>query len=222
MVPALSHPCKLMEDDLARLQALLARLWDEADSRLSAVVECLETAGQPASGFVKSAIVLDRQEIERQTLRLIALRQPVADDLRFVMATLLASVELEGVADHASSVLKRLRACALLDEIQAREPLARLAGLALAALRDLREALGQRDPGQASRIVKRDKDINGLHSALSARLRQRMTEAPETAEECSHLLLVCKSLERVGDHVKHVAARIQLLEERPELRLATA
>lgn len=227
---ALLHPSKLMDEDLARLQALLARLWDGVDSRLGVIVERLEAPERSKAGLDWRAsgdmVAQDRQEIERQTLRLIALRQPVADDLRLVMATLLAAVELESVADHAASIYKRLNACSLQDDELAREDLARLARLAQASLRDLRPALGHRDAGLASRIIKRDKDINSLHRTLAERFKRRMTEVPQAVEECSQLLLVCKSLERAGDHVKHVAAHIQALVEGPAWRcsppLATA
>lgn len=224
------HPSKLMDEDLARLQALLARLWDGVDSRLEGVIERLEATQSPRDAVgrreKRDTVAEDRREIERQTLRLIALRQPVADDLRLVMATLLAAVELESVADHAASISKRLNACPLQDDEQARDDLARLARLARASLRDLRPALGHRDAGLASGIIKRDKDINSLHRALAKRFKRRMTEAPQSVEECAELLLVCKSLERAGDHVKQAASHIQALVEGPAWRrsprLATA
>lgn len=150
-------------------------------------------------------------EIEQGVMTVIATQQPMAGDLREVLAITGIAIDLERVGDHA----KRIASVAVEQASQAPMPqdvtLQRMAGLAEELLRLELDAFVRRDSELAREVAARDRQIDDLYDQVYAQIVERMTREPETIGRGQRLLSVAKSLERVGDHVTNIGERVVFL-----------
>jgi phosphate transport system protein len=150
-------------------------------------------------------------EVDSLTVRMLALRQPVALDLRVIVAALRVSIDLERIADYAANIAKRVRD---LNQIPMQEPIGtiiRMGEWAQEMLEDAVRAYLTRDAGLAEKVWHRDDEMDRLYTKLLCSLRTLMTEDNHAVAPCSHLLLVAKCMERMGDHITNIAEHIQFL-----------
>jgi phosphate transport system protein len=143
-------------------------------------------------------------EIDRLCIDVLALRQPAARDLRFVVSVAKTTPILERIADHACNIARI--AIDLNDEPQFRQPaaLARMAEIASEMLRAALDAFTSGDAGAARRIIARDEEINDLYEGVFRELIRLMTADPQATGRGARLLFVAKHLERVGDYVTDI------------------
>ena len=169
---------------------------------------------------------LDRlaDKIETDAISLIARRQPLAVDLRQMMAAIRIAANLERAGDLASNIAKRAIAVApnRLPE-QFAEPLERMTELALIQLRDARLAFVSHDAERAHGVWEHDAAIDTLHTILFKDIVQAMSEKEDSTLDLAHLLFVIKNIERIGDHATNIAENVVYLvrgalpeEERPK------
>ena len=159
--------------------------------------------------------VIDRLEIdvEERCVGLLALRQPLAADLRFITAALKISNDLERMGDHAVNIAT----CAVrLAEVPPLKPLVdipRMADMAASMLRDALDAFVRRDAATARRLCRRDDEVDDLNRQLFRELISYMIEDPATITRAMDLILVARNLERVADLATNVAEEVVFIAE---------
>jgi len=164
-------------------------------------------------------------EIERRAIRMIALRQPVADDLRRTVAALKISSNLERCGDLAKNIAKRALVIAESDPITPlTRSIERMGELVSARLKDVLDAFAARDIDRARTVWQRDNEVDEHYDSIFRELLTYMMADPRTITSCAHLLFVAKNLERIGDHATNIAEIIlyevtgeQVTDQRPKL-----
>jgi len=156
-------------------------------------------------------------EIDEMALQLLT-KAPLAGNLRLVTVAMKVSQNLERIGDEATKIAKR--ACDLSQEppVKLVLDLPRLAGLAVAMVKDALDAFVQRDSRAARAIVPRDREVDALNREMQAALTQHMVEHPETIPRCLHWIVAAKSLERIADHAKNIAEEVVYLCEAQDIR----
>ncbi len=163
--------------------------------------------------------VIDQFEVEIDDLAIHLLaKAPLASDLRFVTVAMKISQNLERVGDEATKIAKRARDLSQEPPVKLQLDLPRMAGLALAMLKNALDAFVNRDPVAARAVIPRDKEVDALNRQINRELAQHMMENRDTVIRCLNLITVSKSLERIADHAKNVAEEVVYLYEAQDIR----
>jgi phosphate transport system protein len=147
---------------------------------------------------------LERQ-IEQFVIRMLALRQPMASDLRQIVGGLKITGDLERIGDYAANVAKR---SIVLNQYALPYSLAgigHMAELVQEQLKSIVDALGDNDTEKAMEVWRSDQVIDDIYNALFRELITYMMEDPRNITPCTHLLFIAKNLERIGDHATNIA-----------------
>ena len=204
------HTLKAFDDDIERLRALISQMGGIAEHSIQEAMRCLvERDTQGAQKVILGDQKLDALEVEteRRAVQLIALRAPMAGDLRDVVAALKISSVVERIGDYAKNIAKRVR---LLENAKI-EPLSLLpemARIATGMVHDVLDAFVERDPEAAQRIVQRDDAVDDFYDSIFRTLLTHMMENPQSIGQATHLLFVAKNIERVGDHATNIAEMV--------------
>jgi len=208
---ATAHTVKAFDDDLAELRALVAEMGGLAEDAIDGAVTALTRRDiEAATRIVEGDARIDalEAELERRAIRLIALRSPLADDLREVIAALKIAGVVERIGDYAKNIAKRIP---LLVETRSIEPLGILPSMARATVEMVHAALdafAARDAQAAVRVCASDRTVDDFYNSLFRALLTYMMENPHTITASAHLLFVAKNLERIGDHATNVAEMV--------------
>jgi len=163
--------------------------------------------------------IIDQFEIDIDDLAIQLLtRAPLASNLRLVTVAMKVSQNLERIGDEATKIARRARDLAQEPPVKISLDLPRLAGMALAMVKDAMDAFVQRDSAAARALVPRDKDVDVLNREMHAALAQHMMEQPDTIARCLHWIVAAKSLERIADHAKNIAEEVVYLCEAQDIR----
>ena len=138
-------------------------------------------------------------------IRLLALRQPVAGDLRHVVAALKITGDLERIGDYAANVAKRTIVLGQFSLSFSVAGLAHMARMVQGNLKSAIDFVADNDTGKALEVWRSDQVIDDLYNALFRELVTYMMEDPRNITPCAHLLFIAKNLERIGDHATNVA-----------------
>ena len=161
--------------------------------------------------------------VQEQTVKLLALRQPMAIDLRVVLSSIKIAAALERIADYAKNTAKRSIVLT-----QGSAPPSAVAGidrlgrLVRTALKDVLDAFADDDVAKAHDVWKRDEEIDQVYTGLFRELLTYMMEDPRTITACTHLLFMAKNIERAGDHVTNIAELVSFRSTGHELRRGAA
>jgi phosphate transport system protein len=218
------HTIKAFDEDLDRLRALISQMGGLAEHAIRESMRCLvqrDLAG--AEKIVENDKKLDALEIEteKRAVRLIALRAPMAGDLRDVVAALKISSVVERIGDYAKNIAKRVP---LLDKVHNIQPVSQMpemARIATEMVHDVLNAFVERDPEAAVRVVERDRAVDDFYNSIFRALLTFMMENPNNIGQSTHLLFIAKNVERVGDHATNIAEMVyfastgQHLADRP-------
>src|SRR5690349_1329207 len=147
-------------------------------------------------------------ETEKQVIRLIALRAPMAGDLRDVVAALKISGVVERIGDYAKNISKRVPMLENAGKIEPLSLLPEMARIATAMVHDMLDAFVERDAEAALRVCERDSAVDDFYDSIFRTLLTHMMENPHTIGQAAHLLFVAKNLERVGDHATNIAEMV--------------
>ena len=147
------------------------------------------------------------REIEAFAIRLLALRQPVASDLRNIVAALKITGDIERIGDYAANVAKRSIVLSQFSTPYSLAGLAHMATLVQAQLKSIIDALGDNDAEQAVEVWRSDQVVDDIYNAIFRELITYMMEDPRNITPCTHLLFIAKNLERIGDHATNIAER---------------
>jgi phosphate transport system protein len=205
------HTLKAFDEDLDRLRALIAEMGGLAEHAIGEAMRCLiQRDVDGAMAIVRDDVKLDKLEIEaeRRVVQLIALRAPMAGDLREAVAALKISGVVERIGDYAKNIARRVP---LLEDSSQLEPLSLLpemARIATQMVHDVLDAFVRRDAEAAVRVVERDQAVDDFYDSIFRTLLTFMMEKPQTIGQSAHLLFVAKNLERVGDHATNIAEMV--------------
>ena len=205
------HTVKAFDADIGELRGLIAEMGGLAEQAIGDAMEALKHHDlATADRIVRGDKRIDalQVEVERLAVRLIALRAPMADDLREVVAALKISGVVERIGDYAKNIAKRV---ALIEDHGDIEPLSVLPAMARMAtgmVHDVLDAFSARDPQAAVLVRDRDRALDDFYDSLFRVLVTYMMENPRSIGQVAHLLFIAKNLERVGDHATNVAEMV--------------
>lgn len=203
-----------LQRDIDRLNQMILRLGGQVEENLREGIRCLENRN--ASGgrkLVEGDDVVDTMEVrvEEECLKILALNQPVATDLRYIVALLKINGELERIGDHAATMGKRTQILSRNDLTPFPPQIAVMSGLAREMLRESLDALIQRDINSCRRIIKRDEQVNRLNHEVYDWFRQNAKDEPDRLESYLQTWLTAKDLERIADHACSIAEDVVYL-----------
>ena len=202
------HTISQIDADLDRLSHAVASMGDLAVAQVRAAVDVFSRHDLAAAAkVVRGDDALDTQDaaIERSAVRFIALRQPVADDLRRPIAAMKIAMQLERCGDLAKNIGKRvgrMAAAAPGDRVIPIAELGQLAGDRLAAVVN---AYRQDDAQGAYSVWLKDTEIDERHDSVLREIVEGMVSTPASVGDGTHLLFIAKNLERIGDHATNIA-----------------
>jgi phosphate transport system protein len=208
------HMIKSYDAELHRLSNTIVEMGGLAESQLTMAIESVvERDSQLAARVVEGDAEVDRleREVDNLGLRVLALRQPVARDLREVFAALKIASDLERICDYAANVAKRSIALAQSPPVQPVHALPRMAQLAQLLVKDVIDAYVAHDADGAYSVWIRDRELDEMYASLFRELLTYMMEDPRSISACTHLLFMAKNIERIGDHATNIAENLYYL-----------
>ena len=211
MQQAREHTLKAFDEDLDRLRALISQMGGLAEHAIGEAMRCLvQRDAQGASRIVEEDKKLDALEIEteRRVVQLIALRAPMAGDLRDVVAALKISGVVERIGDYAKNIARRVPQLENAGKIEPLSLLPEMARIATQMVHDVLDAFVNRDAEAAVRVAERDEAVDDFYDSIFRTLLTFMMENPNNIGQAAHLLFVAKNLERVGDHATNIAEMV--------------
>jgi phosphate transport system protein len=205
------HTVKSFDEQLETLANAVAQMGGLAEAQFANAIEAVAKRDtRLAEAAIGSDERVDRiqQAVEDQALRLLALRQPMAVDLRDTLAAIKIAYELERVGDLAKNIGKRALVLNREPPIRLTQSLARMGRQALTQLKAVLDAYSGRDAEAAKSVWRHDEEIDELYNSLFRELLTYMMEDPRTIGLCTHLLFVAKNIERAGDHATNIAETV--------------
>src|SRR6478672_553735 len=203
------HIVRSYEEELSLLNNQIAKMGGLAEQVLGQSIEALERRDpELAAATIQEDEAIDalEQEIEEQAVVMIARRQPMAYDLRQIMAALRIANDLERIGDLGKNIAKR--AVAVVSEQQPKQLMLGLKHMGELALGQLKE---ERDADRALKVWYKDEEIDAMYNSLFRELLTYMMEDPRNIGLCTHLLFGAKNIERIGDHATNIAETVYYL-----------
>ncbi len=205
------HIVKSFEQELNRLRQLITDMGGMVEHQVAdACTAVIEGDSNAASQAVEQDPKVDaaEREIEQFVIRLLALRQPMAGDLRQIVASLKITGDLERIGDYAANVAKRSIVLQHYTLPYTLTGLAHMSRLVQENLKSIIDAFGENDTQKALEVWRSDEVIDDIYNALFRELITYMMEDPRNITPCTHLLFIAKNLERIGDHATNIAETI--------------
>jgi phosphate transport system protein len=205
---------KSYDQELKRLDNMVAEMGGLAESQLASAMEAVTKRDTDlAVSVIENDVRIDglERELEGLVVRLLALRQPMAVDLRQIVAALKISTDLERIGDYASNVAKRSMALEQFAPVRPVHALPRMGRLGGRMIKDVLDAYVQRDADKAMAVWLRDEELDEMYTSLFRELLTYMIEDPRNITSGTHLLFMAKNLERIGDHTTNIAETLYFL-----------
>ena len=205
------HTVKAFDEDITRLRGLIAEMGGLAELAIGDSMQALIGGdAELAKGVIERDQQLDalESEVDALAIRTIALRAPMADDLREIIAVLKIGGVVERIGDYAKNIAKR---AGIIEGRAKFEPLTLLpamADIAAAMVHDVLTAFAARDPILALEVIERDDKVDAFYDSIFRNLVSHMVENPATISTAAQLLFVARNLERIGDHATNVAEMV--------------
>lgn len=218
------HTVTSFESELFRLGFEIARMGGLAREQFENALGTLTHPNpEAAARLVAEDAAIDQleREVQQAAVLLLARRAPVAADLREVVAAIKISTDLERVGDLAKGMAKREWAAQTAGDGKPIRHLARMGELALGLLEEVLTAYAERDAGRALEAWRGDQAVDDQYHRLFEELLALVADDPATAGVYTQLLVVAKTIERVGDHCANIAEAVYFLvtgEPPPEAR----
>jgi phosphate transport system protein len=222
---ATGHTLKAFDEELDQLRALVSQMGGLAEHAIREAMRCLMKRDCDGA---RRAVEEDRKidaleaEAERRIVQLIALRAPMADDLREAVAALKIVSVVERIGDYAKNIAKRVPEIGGMAKIEPISLLPEMARMVAEMVHEVLEAFVRRDPARAQAVCERDAAVDDFYNSIFRALLTFMMEDPAKITESAHLLFVAKNLERIGDHATNIAEMVyyaatgERLGERPK------
>ncbi len=215
------HTAKSFDEELKRLQSLIARMGGLAETQLAAAIQAVaDRDTELATTTVRGDQKVDdlEREVDDLVVHIMALRQPVAVDLRTILSALKISADLERIADYAANVAKRAIALNQVPVVRPVHAIPRMGQVVKEMIKDVLDAYVNADVDKAIRVWNRDEELDEMYSSLFRELLTYMMEDARNITASTHLLFIAKNIERIGDHATNIAETIHFLVEGRPLR----
>ena len=216
------HIASVFDRDLEAIQAQIMKMGGLVEAAIRDGALSLETRDEELAEDVrKGDKAIDGLEelINEEAARVIALRAPIASDLRLILSVIKISANLERIGDYAKNMAKRTGVLAQMAPVNdSTGALRRMAREVERMLNDALDAYVQRDAELALDVISRDRDVEQMYNALFREFLTFMMEDPRNITACMHLHFIAKNIERMGDHVTSIAEQVVYLVtgEHPE------
>ena len=208
------HIVKSFDDDLRRLDSIIAEMGGIAEAQLADAIDALVKRDVEAAEkvIVRDQLIDDLEhELDDFATTILALRQPMAEDLRVVIAALKNAAILERIGDYAKNIAKRTIALSQTPPIGPTKTIVRMARLVQSMIKNVLDAYMNRDADKAIDVRNSDEEVDALHTSLFRELLTYMMEDPRVIGSGTHLLFVAKNIERIGDHATNIAKNVHVL-----------
>lgn len=206
------HIATAFDRDLEAVQAMVMKMGGLVEAAILSAAQALDTRDEELADKVRrgdAAIDALEEQINAECARLIALRQPIATDLRTVLTVMKIANGLERCGDYAKNLAKRSSVLAQMSPIPgASGSIRRMARLVEQLLKDALDAYVQRDARLAADVRERDREVDQMYNALFREFLTHMLEDPRNITACMHLHFIAKNIERVGDHATGIAEQV--------------
>jgi phosphate transport system protein len=209
--------------ELERLSNLITQMGGVAEAQIASAVKAVAKRDiDLASHVMQNDSRLDEyeREIDAEAVRLLALRQPMARDLREIVAALKIAADIERIGDYAANIAKRSLALAQVPMVRPVAAIPRMGHLVEIIVKEVLDAYIERDVEKAIAAWQRDEELDDLYTSLFREVLTYMMEDPRNITPCTHLLFMAKNLERIGDHATNIAENIHFLVVGAPLRTA--
>lgn len=216
-----AHTSKDFEQELRTLRERLATMGERAARQIALAMKALaDKDDELARDVIRNDSQIDRDEndVDELALQILATRQPVASDLRFITMSLKFVVDLERIGDLAGGIAKRALELNRLPSLEPRIDLTKLAALVQKNLQAALDAFVRKDADSATAVITADAEIDKLNASLFAELIAHVATDPATVTRVLPLTSVCRYLERVGDHVKNLAEEVVYMVKATDVR----
>ena len=211
------HTAKAFDVDLQEIARKVTEMGGLAEKEIGDAVDAL---AKRDTGLAQRVMAVDintdqlQREIEEKAILTIARRQPMAVDLRDIVAALRLANDLERIGDLAKNIAKRV--VALNGDFPPQKLIRgveHLAELVLEQLKDVLDAYAQRDLDKAIVVWRGDDKIDAMYTSVFRELLTYMMEDPRNITFCTHLLFCAKNIERMGDHATNIAETVYYMVE---------
>ncbi|HET9626614.1 MAG TPA: phosphate signaling complex protein PhoU [Kofleriaceae bacterium] len=216
-----AHTSKDFEQELRTLRERLATMGERAARQIALAMKALADKDDDlARDVIRNDAQIDKDEndVDELALQILATRQPVASDLRFITMALKFVVDLERIGDLAGGIAKRALELNRLPNLEPRIDLSRLAELVQKNLQAALDSFVRKDAERAHAVITADAEIDRLNASLFAELIAHVATDPATVTRVLPLTSVCRYLERCGDHVKNLAEDVVYMVKATDVR----
>ena len=205
------HTVKAFDEDITRLRGLIAEMGGLAEVALQQAMDALVKGDDDlADKVVKGDKKIDalESEVDKLAVRIIALRAPMADDLREVIAALKIAGVVERIGDYSKNIAKASRKVGQRKEFEPLTLLPAMADVAGEMVHDVLTAYAARDPVVAKEVIATDAKVDAFYDSIFRNVVSYMVENPATISGAAQLLFVARNIERIGDHATNVAEMV--------------
>ena len=205
------HTVKAFDEDITRLRGLIAEMGGLAELAIEEAMRAL-VSGDEALG--DEVVARDKRidaletEVDAMAVRTLALRAPMADDLREIIAALKIGGVLERVGDYSKNIAKRVGRIEGRSRFEPLTLIPAMGELAAEMIHDVLTAYAARDPELAREVIERDAKVDAFYDSIFRNLVSYMVENPATISSAAHLLFIARNLERIGDHATNIAEMV--------------
>jgi phosphate transport system protein len=211
MSESTEHLVRSFDNDLKKLRDMLTEMGGIVENQVALAAEAIMNRDSAAAAQVVAedpkVDALER-DVEQFVIRMLALRQPMAGDLRRIVAGLKVTGDLERIGDYAANVAKRSIVLNQYSLPYSLSGLAHMAHMVQDQLKSIIDALGANDSEKAVEVWRSDRVVDDIYNALFRELITYMMEDPRNITPCTHLLFIAKNLERIGDHATNIAETV--------------
>jgi len=219
--PNAPHTAKVLDRELGDLLQKISRIGGLAENQLEAAAQAiLERDEDLAARTIRKDSEIDALDsaIQQRGLEILALRSPVADDLRTVVSALKVSSAFERVADYGANAAKRSMVLNTMPILPATRAVVRLMQMVQKQLHSATSAFVEGDMQLAVAVWEHDDEVDAVYSSLFREILTYMMEDPRQISACAHLLFIAKNVERIGDHSTNIAEQTYFMVSGKQLR----
>ena len=207
----MEHTVKAFDEDITRLRGLIAEMGGLAELGISEAMQALIAGDEVlASKIIERDAKLDalETEVDEMAVRILALRAPMADDLREIVAALKIGGVVERIGDYAKNIAKRIGRIEHKAKFEPLTLLPAMGEIAAEMVHDVLTAYAARDPVMAREVIERDDKVDAFYDSIFRNVVSHMVENPATISSAAQLLFVARNIERIGDHATNVAEMV--------------
>ena len=208
------HTVKSYDDELKNLHEDILRMGGIAEAQFASAIQAVtKRDADVAAVTVKGDAKLDELNnvVDQRVVRMLALRQPMASDLREIISSLKIAADVERIGDYAANIAKRSIAIAEMRPVKPLASIPRMGRLVQHLIKDVLDAYNERNAEKAKQVWLRDEEVDDAYNALFRETLTYMMEDPRNITPCTHLLFVAKNIERIGDHATNIAETIYFI-----------